>query len=133
MADTTGPRAGTCTAALPGWQQAIGREGASAVHAAYPQVTQTIKRTNRTHFVLEGYICALLTAKDTSTSSSATGAPLRPRGIITGGYDNETARTVAIRPGETVNAPALIAMFRPIIASNRVGGWREPRQHADLR
>ena len=33
------------------------------VHAAYPQVTQTIKRTNHTHFVLEGYICALLTAK----------------------------------------------------------------------
>jgi hypothetical protein len=40
---------------------------------------------------------------------------------------------VAIRHGEAVNAAALIAMFRPIIANNRVGGWRELRQHADPR
>jgi hypothetical protein len=40
---------------------------------------------------------------------------------------------VAIRHGETVNAPALIAMFRPVIASNRVDGWRKLVQHADSR
>jgi len=33
------------------------------VHAAGPQVTQTIKRTNHTCFVLEGCICALLAAE----------------------------------------------------------------------
>jgi hypothetical protein len=37
MTDTADPHAGACTAALPGWQQAIGREGAPAVHAADPQ------------------------------------------------------------------------------------------------
>jgi hypothetical protein len=33
------------------------------VHAVGPQITQTIKRTNHTYFVLEGFICALLAAK----------------------------------------------------------------------
>jgi hypothetical protein len=32
---------------------------------------------------------------------------------------------VAIQYGEAVTAPALIALFRQIIANDRVGGWRE--------
>jgi hypothetical protein len=48
-----------------------------------------------------------------------------PEGIITGGHDNETARTIAIRQGETVNAQALTAMLKQIIANNRAGGWRK--------
>jgi hypothetical protein len=46
-------------------------------------------------------------------------------GIVTGGHDNTTARTVAIREGEQVNAPALTAMLGRIIADNRAGGWRK--------
>jgi hypothetical protein len=53
------------------------------------------------------------------------GIVLDPQGIITGGHDNKTARTVAIRRGEAVNAPALTAMFQQIIANNRAGGWRK--------
>src|SRR4051812_7869091 len=49
--------------------------------------------------------------------------PHDPNGIITGGHDNETARTVAIREGEAINRPALVAMVRQIIANNRAGGW----------
>ena len=45
-----------------------------------------------------------------------------PEGIITGGQ--KTARTVSIRQGEPINAPALTAMFKQIIANNRAGGWR---------
>ena len=48
-----------------------------------------------------------------------------PEGIITGGHDNKTARTVAVYEGEAVNAPALKAMFEQIIADNRAGGWRK--------
>ena len=44
--------------------------------------------------------------------------------IITGGHDNKTAR-LAIRQGETINAPALTAMFGQIIANNRAGGSRK--------
>jgi len=32
---------------------------------------------------------------------------------------------VAIRRGETINVPALSAMFKQIIANNRAGGWRK--------
>ncbi len=48
-----------------------------------------------------------------------------PEGIITGGHDNKTARTMAIRQGEALDAPALTAMFKQIIANNRAGGWRK--------
>ncbi len=47
-----------------------------------------------------------------------------PEGIITAGHDNKTARTVAFRNGEPINAAALTQMFRQIIANNRAGGWR---------
>ena len=36
-----------------------------------------------------------------------------------------TARTAAIRKGETINARGLTEMFKTIIANNRVGGWRK--------
>jgi hypothetical protein len=48
-----------------------------------------------------------------------------PAGIITAGHANQTARTVAVFQGETINAPALTAMFKQIIANNRAGGWRK--------
>jgi hypothetical protein len=48
-----------------------------------------------------------------------------PEGIVTSGHQNTTARTVAIRQGEPINAPALTAMLRQIIADNRAGGWRK--------
>ena len=41
-----------------------------------------------------------------------------------------TARTVAIRQGETINAPALSAMFKQIIANNRAGGWRKLKRES---
>ena len=31
---------------------------------------------------------------------------------------------------ETINAPALTAMFRQIIANNRAGGWRKIKREA---
>ena len=49
-----------------------------------------------------------------------------PEGIITGGHQNSTARTVAVYEGEPINARALVAMFAQIIANNRAGGWRKP-------
>ena len=95
------------------------------MHAADPDVTETIKFTNRPYFVLQGNICALLAAKDHVNVFLYDGAMVPdPEGIITGGHDNTTARTVAIREGETINAPALSAMIKQIIANNRAGGWR---------
>ena len=125
------PRVDAYIAALPDWQQVVCREVRELVHAADPEVDETIKRTNRPYFVLEGNICALLAARDHVNVFLYDGAIVAdPERIITGGHDNKTARTVAVRRGETINAPALTAMFRQIIANNRAGGWRKLKQQA---
>ncbi len=125
------PRIDAYIDALPGWQQAICREVRDLVHAADPGVAETIKRTDRPYFVLQGNICALLAARDHVNVFLYDGALVAdPDGIITGGRDNKTARTVAVREGETINAPALTAMFKQIIANNRAGGWRKLKRES---
>ncbi len=110
---------------LPSWQRDICQEVRELVHAADPEVVETIKRTVRPYFVLEGNICALLAAKDHVNVFLYDGGIVPdPDGIITAGHDNATARTVALREGEAVPGIALTAMFRQIIANNRAGGWR---------
>ncbi len=75
--------------------------------------------------MLQGNVCALLATKDHVNVFLYDGAIVPdPEGIITGGHDNTTARTVAVYEGETLNAPALQTMFERIIADNRAGGWR---------
>src|SRR2546428_4085387 len=64
MAYTADPRVDAYIDALPDWQQAICREVRDLVHAAHPEVTETVKRTDRPYFVLRGNICALLAATD---------------------------------------------------------------------
>ena len=58
------PRVDGYIEALPAWQQAICREVRDLVHAADPEVTETIKRSVQPYFVLQGNVCALLAAKD---------------------------------------------------------------------
>jgi hypothetical protein len=112
--------------ALPDWQQVICRQVRELVHAADPEVSETVKRTRQPYFVLQGNICALLAARDHVNVFLYDGGIVPdPAGIITAGHDNKTARTVAIREGEAINAPALSAMFQQIIANNRAGGWRK--------
>jgi hypothetical protein len=126
MTYTAEPRVDAYIDALPGWQRAICREVRELVHAADPEVTETIKRTRQPYFVLEGNICALLAAKDhVNVFVYDDGIVPDPAGIITAGHGNKTARTVAFREGETIDAPALTAMFRQIIANNRAGGRRK--------
>jgi len=120
------PRVDAYIEALPDWQQAICRQVRDLVHAADPEVAETIKRTVQPYFVLRGNICALLAAKDHVNVFLYDGGIVPdPEGIITAGHHNTTARTVAFGQGDRVNAPALVAMFRQIIANNRAGGWRK--------
>jgi hypothetical protein len=129
MAD---PRVDAYIAALPEWQQAICRQVRELVHEADPDVTETIKRTDRPYFVLAGNICALQATKDHVNVFLYDGAIVPdPERIITGGHDNKTARTVAIHQDETLNAPALRTMFQQIIANNRAGGWRKLKKQHD--
>ena len=120
------PRVDDYIGALPPWQQAICLKVRDLVHAADPGVEETIKRTVQPYFVLQGNICALLAAKDHVNIFLYDGEIVPdPAGIITGGHGNKTARTVAVRQGEALNAPALRAMFAQIVANNRAGGWRK--------
>ena len=111
--------------ALPEWQQTICRRVRELVHAADPAVTETVKRRVQPYFVLDGNICALLATRDHVNVFLYDGGIVPdPQRIITGGHANKTARTVAVYEGEEINAPALSAMFKQIIANNRAGGWR---------
>jgi hypothetical protein len=125
MTYSTDPRVDEYINALPEWQQALCREVRDLVHAADEEVVETIKRTIQPYFVLQGNICALLAAKDHVNVFLYDGGIVPdPEGIITAGHNNKTARTVAIRQGEAINQPALLAVFQQIIANNRAGGWR---------
>jgi len=126
------PRVDAYINALPRWQQDICREVRELVHTADPEVTETIKRSVQPYFVLDGNICALLAAKDHVNVFLYDGAIVPdPEGIITAGHDNTSARTVAVRSDESLNAPALSDMFRHIIANNRAGGWRKLKRESD--
>jgi hypothetical protein len=126
MGYTVDPRVDDYIGTLPEWQQDICREVRDLAHAADPEVVETIKRTRQPYFVLQGNVCALLAAKDHVNVFLYDGAIVPdPEGIITAGHDNATARTVAVRRGERLNAPALSTMLRQIIANNRQGGWRK--------
>jgi hypothetical protein len=111
--------------ALPKWQQAICREVRELVHAADPDVEETIKRSVQPYFVLDGNIAALLAAKDHVNVFIYDPLVSDPHGIITAGHDNATGRQISIREGDRINARALTAMFREIVAHNRAGGWRK--------
>jgi hypothetical protein len=130
MGGRTDPRVDEYINSLPDWQQATCRQIRDLVHAADPEVAETVKFRGRPYFVLQGNICALLAAKDHINVFLYDGAIVPdPEGIITGGHDNTTARTVAIRRGEPINARALIAMIKQIIANNRAGGWRKIKRN----
>ena len=114
----------------------IGSKPSAARFAISSTRPTTRLRNDQTHqpsyFVLQGNICALLAAKDHVNVFLYDGAIVPdPAGIITGGHENKSARTVSIRQGEHINAPALTAMFKQIIANNRAGGWRKLKHEVE--
>jgi len=129
---TRDPRVDDYIAKLPAWQQEVCERLRELIHAADPQVAETIKRTVQPYFVLEGNVCALLAAKDHVNLFLYDGGIVPdPEGIITGGQDNKTARTVAFRREDDINGGALTEMLRQIIANNRAGGWRKLKAAGD--
>ena len=118
------PRVDEYIELLPEWQQKICRELRDLIHAADPEVVETIKRRVQPYFVLDGNVCALLAAKDHVNLFLYDGAIVPdPEGIITGGHGNKSARTVAFWQGDAIKRRALTAMLKQIIANNRAGGW----------
>jgi hypothetical protein len=120
------PRVDEYFDALPRWQRELCQRLRDLIHAADPELTETVKRKVRPYFVLDGNVCALLAAKDHVNLFLYDGAIVPdPEGIITAGHDNQTARTISFPEGQAINEPALTAMLKQIISNNRAGGWRK--------
>ena len=99
------PRVDDYISRLPAWQQDICGQLRALIHAADPEVAETIKRSVQPYFVLDGNVCALLAAKDHVNLFLYDGGIVPdPAGIITAGHDNKTARTIAFRREEKINA-----------------------------
>jgi hypothetical protein len=120
------PRVDAYIVGLPDWQQEICRRLRDLIHDIDPEMGETIKRRDRPYFVLDGNVCALLAAKDHVNLFLYDGGIVPdPQGIITGGHDNKTARTIAYCEGERIDERPLAAMLKRIVANNRAGGWRK--------
>src|SRR6185437_10957393 len=112
-------------ATLPKWQQEVCLQIRNLIHQADSEIEETIKRTNRPYFVLEGNVCALLSAKDHVNVFIYDPIAPDPEKIINQGEGNLTARAIQIRQGEPINERALLRLFQAVIANNRAGGWRK--------
>jgi hypothetical protein len=121
----TDPRVDEYMNSLPVWQQDICRQVRDLVHAADPEVTETIKRTRQPYFTLNGNICALLATKDHVNIFIYDPIAPDPEGIINQGHDNLTARSIQVHQGESINQRALLNLFQEVIKNNRAGGWRK--------
>jgi hypothetical protein len=111
---------------LPDWQRELCRRLRDLVHAADPEVREVVKRRVQPYFVLDGNVCALLATKDHVNLFVYDGAIVPdPHGLVTGGHDNTTARTIAFWEGDEVREAELLEFLRQIIANNRAGGWRQ--------
>jgi hypothetical protein len=127
----TDPRVDEYIAALPAWQQDIARQVRDVVHAADPEVTETIKRTKQPYFTLDGNICALLATKDHLNIFIYDPIAPDPEGIINQGQGNLTARAIQVRQGGIINQRALFNLFQEVIKNNRAGGWRRVRKQQE--
>ncbi|HEY2004266.1 MAG TPA: DUF1801 domain-containing protein [Candidatus Saccharimonadia bacterium] len=119
----TDPRVDDYINSLPTWQQHICQQTRALVHQAGP-VQETIKRGDRPYFVLDGNICALLATKDHVNIFIYDPIAPDPAGIINQGNGNATARAVQVYQNAPLNEPALLGLFKAVIANNRAGGWR---------
>jgi hypothetical protein len=125
------PRVDEYIGALPEWQQEICEQLRDLIHQADPEMTETIKRTVQPYFALDGNVCALLAARDHVNLFLYDGGIVPdPESIITAGHNNKTARMISFRQRDPINAKALTAMLKQIIAHNRAGGWRKLKRRS---
>jgi len=125
VTDRKDPRVDDYIARLPDWQKAICRRVRDLLHEADPEIEETIKRSVQPYFVLHGNVAALLATKDHVNVFLYDPIAPDPAGIVTAGHDNKTGRQIALYRNDTINEPALLDLFRAIIANNRAGGWRK--------
>jgi hypothetical protein len=119
------PRVDAYIQALPEWQQRICARARELILAADPEIEETIKRSVQPYFVLNGNVAALLATTDHVNVFLYDPLIDDPAGLVTGGHDNQTGRTIAIYEGEEPDAAAFTAIIAQIAEHNRAGGWRK--------
>jgi len=119
------PQVDTYIDGLPEWQQAICERVRDLIHEADPEIEETIKRSVQPYFVLHGNVAALLATRDHVNVFLYDPIAPDPEGLITAGHENKTGRQIAIYRDSQIDEPALVELFRRIIANNRAGGWRK--------
>lgn len=110
---------------MPSWQKELALRIREVVHEADPGVIEQIKRTTVPYFVLEGNICALLSAKDHLNIFIYDPIAPDPEHIINQGAANKTARAIQLYETDKLNEEALLVLFKEVIKNNRAGGWRK--------
>src|SRR5579884_1769933 len=108
----TDPRIDNYISTLPVWQQTVAQQVRRLVHQADPDVSETIKRTDRPYFVLDGNICALQGAKDHLNIFIYDPIAPDPAGIVNQGHGNLTARSIQVYQQDELNQPALLELFK---------------------
>ena len=105
------------------WQRALGSRLRALIHAAEPEVEETIKRTVQPYFVLQGNVAALLTTKDHLDVFLYDPGFDDPAGLVTRPR-SKTGATLALYEDDELDAEAFTAIIRQIADRNRRGGWR---------
>ena len=118
------PRVDAYIDALPDWQQAICRGVRELVHAADPEVEETIKRTGSRTSCCRATLRAARGERSRECVPLRRGDRARSGGHHHGGARQQDGADRRLRQGETMNARA-DGMFQHIIANNRAGGWRK--------
>lgn len=112
-------------ASLPEWQRAFAQRVRDLLHEADAEVAESIKRTRLPYFLLAGNIAAFMGTKDRLNVLIYDPIAPDPAGLINQGHGNATARAIQLFEGDALNEPALVELFRAVIAHNRAGGWRK--------
>ncbi len=119
------PRIDDYINALPAWQREICTTLRRIIHETDDQITETIKRTDRPYFVLDGNVCALLATKDHVNLFVYDPIAPDPFEVVNQGQDNATARSVQIYQGDPIDETGIATLLAGVIANNRAGGWRK--------
>src|SRR6476660_5357432 len=97
------PRVDAYLDPLPPWQRELCTELRRLIHAADPDIEETIKRSLQPYFVLRGNVCALLATKDHINLFLYDPTVPDPDDIINQGQGNKTARAIQIYADDKIN------------------------------
>lgn len=123
------PRVDDYLRPLPAWQRETLSRVREILHAADPEMAETIKRSVQPYFVCAGNVAAFLAARDHVNVFVYDGGIVPdPDGLVTAGQDNKTARTIGFVEGDPVRDEPMLAFFQRLVADNRAGGWRTLRE-----